>query len=114
MILIDEYGADDIKSMQDNNSSAFNYRVIAGTTKLSKHAMGLAVDINPLYNPFVLEREDGSLFISPEERRPYVDRTQIFPYKINANDICVTEFFKRGFEWGGDWTSRKDYQHFEK
>ena len=51
--LIDEYDADDEKSMSDNNSSAFNFRYISYSTKLSKHALGLAVDINTLYNPYV-------------------------------------------------------------
>ena len=51
--LVDEYDADDEASMSDNNSSAFNFRFISHTTKISKHGMGMAVDINTLYNPYV-------------------------------------------------------------
>lgn len=113
LVLIDEYGSDDIKSMQANNSSCFNYRVIAGSNKLSKHARGLAIDINPLYNPWV-KQDNGVLKVSPEEGRPYADRKKEFPYKIDRDDLCYKEFIRHGFKWGGDWTTIKDYQHFEK
>lgn len=107
--LIDEFGADDILSMQANNTSCFNFRKVAGTGKLSNHALGLAIDINPLYNPWVKGRA-----VSPEEGRPYADRKKNFPYKIDENDICYKEFTAHGFIWGGSWNSLKDYQHFEK
>lgn len=113
MILIDEYNADDERSMTANNSSAFNFRFISGTTRLSNHSRGMAIDINPLYNPYVRER-DGKVSVEPEAGRPYVDRTLDFPYKIDHNDLCYKEFIRHGFTWGGDWTDRKDYQHFEK
>lgn len=112
--LIDEFDADDIASMQANNTSCFNFRKIAGSTKLSKHALGMAIDINPLYNPYVKKREDGSLYVSPEEGRPYALRTSDFPYKIDEDDLLYREFVGHGFEWGGSWSSLKDYQHFEK
>ncbi len=114
MVLIDEYDADDERSMLANNSSAFNFRFIAGTDKLSNHSRGLAVDINPLYNPCVRRRPDGTLRVSPETARPYADRSREFPCKIDAEDLCRREFLRRGFVWGGDWHSLKDYQHFEK
>lgn len=113
MVLIDEYDADDECSMADNNSSAFNFRFISGTTRLSNHSRGMAVDINPLYNPYVKQR-DGKLSVEPAAGRPYVDRTAEFPYKIERNDLCYKEFIRHGFKWGGDWSDRKDYQHFEK
>lgn len=53
MLLIDEYGGDDDLAVADNNTSCFNYRVVAGSTKLSRHALGMAIDINPFYNPYV-------------------------------------------------------------
>lgn len=62
--LIDEYGGDDTASMEDNNTSCFNYRVVDGTTSLSKHAYGLAIDINPFYNPYVVFQPDGDTYIS--------------------------------------------------
>ena len=111
--LIDEFDADDIKSMQANNTSCFNYREIAGSTKLSKHALGLAIDINPLYNPYV-KVKNGRTIVSPEEGRPYIDRSKDLPHKIDAADPALREFKSKGFTWGGDWKSLKDYQHFEK
>lgn len=114
MILIDNYDADDERSMSANNSSCFNFRFVAGTTTLSNHSMGKAIDINPLYNPYVKKRADGSYYVSPEQGRPYADRSKNFDYKIDHNDLCYKLFKKHGFTWGGDWISLKDYQHFEK
>ncbi len=111
--LIDEYDADDEKSMEDNNSSAFNYRFIAESEVLSNHALGLAIDINTLYNPYVYTRKDGSLFLQPVNSSEYVDRNSDNPYFIKKGDACYNIFIKHGFTWGGDWNTKKDYQHFE-
>ena len=113
MLLPDVYDADDETQMRDNNSSCFCYRSIAGSTKLSKHARGLAVDINTLYNPYYKDRADGTRFIQPATAEEYCDRTKSFPYKIDHSDLCFRLFTEAGFEWGGDWTSCKDFQHFE-
>ena len=113
MLLPDVYDADDETQMRDNNSSCFCYRVIAGSTKLSKHARGLAIDINTLYNPYYKDRNDGTRFIQPATAADYCDRTWDFPYKIDHDDLCFRLFTEAGFEWGGDWTSCKDFQHFE-
>lgn len=110
--LIDEYNAQDELSMRDNNSSAFNFRYISYSTTLSKHAMGLAVDINTLYNPYI-KQVDGRLNIEPANAVQYVDRNRQFPHKIDHDDMCYKLFTKYGFEWGGDWEDSKDYQHFE-
>lgn len=110
--LIDEYNAQDELSMRDNNSSAFNFRYISYSTTLSKHAMGLAVDINTLYNPYI-KQVDGRLNIEPANAVQYVDRNRQFPHKIDHDDLCYKLFTKHGFEWGGDWEDSKDYQHFE-
>ena len=114
--LIDEYNGDDTASMLDNNTSCFNYRVVDGTTSLSKHAIGCAIDINPFYNPYIVFNKDGSGkdYISPEGSEIYADRSQDFPYKIDENDLCYKLFKEHGFTWGGDWNSCKDYQHFQK
>ena len=112
--LIDEYGADDERSMEDNNSSSFCYRTIAETTVLSNHALGLAIDINTLYNPYVYTRKDGTLFLQPENAADYVDREQENPHFIKNGDECYNIFIAHGFTWGGDWNTKKDYQHFEK
>lgn len=113
MILIDEYDADDEKSMEDNNSSAFNFRFIAGTTRLSRHSNGSAIDINPRYNPYITYRNKIEN-ISPKNAAEYADRTIDNVYYIRNNDPCYQAFIRRGFTWGGDWNSSKDYQHFQK
>ena len=113
MLLPDVYDADDEAQMRDNNSSCFCYRPISGTNKLSKHARGLAVDINTLYNPYYKDREDGTRYVQPATAVEYCDRTKSFPYKIDHDDLCFKLFTQEGFEWGGDWTSCKDFQHFE-
>ena len=114
--LVDEYNGDDTASMADNNTSCFNYRVVDGTTNLSKHAYGLAIDVNPYYNPYVVYNKngDGSTYISPPGSEVYADRSQSFPYKIDENDLCYRLFTEHGFTWGGNWNSTKDYQHFQK
>lgn len=110
--LIDEYDGDDEQSMSDNNTSAFNFRTIAGTDIVSEHGMGLAVDVNPFYNPQVKETENG-VEVSPEDAISYADRSGDFLYKIDHEDLCYKLFTEHGFEWGGDWETCKDYQHFE-
>ena len=111
--LVDEYDADDEASMSDNNSSAFNFRFISHTTKISKHGLGMAVDINTLYNPYV-KTVDGKRSVEPANASDYVDRSADFPYKIDHDDLCYQLFKEHGFSWGGDWQHSKDYQHFEK
>ena len=117
MVLPDNYMADDETMMRDNNSSSFNFRFISHTTTVSKHGLGMAVDINTLYNPYhkIVTNEDGiqTEVIEPATGKPYLDRTQSFDYKIEKDDLCYKLFIEKGFEWGGDWTDRKDYQHFE-
>ena len=110
--LVDEYGADDELSMEDNNSSSFNFRFISHTTRVSKHGLGLAVDINTLYNPYT-KVVDGERIVEPVTGEPYLDREASFDYKIEKGDLCYNLFIEHGFEWGGEWTDRKDYQHFE-
>lgn len=114
MRLIDCYGADDERSMENNNTSCFNFRAVAGSNKLSKHSQGKAIDINPLYNPCVKRRKDGKLMVNPQKGRKFADRSKSFKQKIDKEDICYKLFIAHGFEWGGNWRSLKDYQHFEK
>ena len=111
---IDDFDANDERSMQANNTSCFCYRVVNGSKHLSMHARGLAIDLNPLQNPCVKRRKDGTLFIQPRTARPYVNRARTFKYKITHNDLAYRLFAQHGFTWGGDWRSLKDYQHFEK
>lgn len=114
VLLIDEYNADDTASMEDNNTSCFNYRVVEGTQTLSRHAYGLAVDINPLYNPYITYEKDGTEIVSPAAALDYADRSARFAYKIDDEDLCYKLFTSHGFTWGGNWNQSKDYQHFQK
>ena len=113
--LIDEYNADDNLSMEDNNTSSFCYRVVENTTRLSNHAYGRAIDINPFYNPYVVYNSEGTR-ITPVGSEIYADRSDAVmnPYRIDKNDLAYKLFKEHGFTWGGDWNSCKDYQHFEK
>lgn len=105
-IPIVKYDWSDDRSMADNNTSAFNFRYIAGTKKVSNHSYGIAIDINPVQNPAVYN--DGK--ISPESATYKTDA----PGTLTKNNFIVKELKKRGWRWGGDWTSLKDYQHFDK
>ena len=105
--LIDAYGADDERSMAADNSSAFNGRYVSGRSVWSMHAYGLAVDINPVENPWV----DGA-DVSPASGRRYVDRSLKAPGMIHAGDAVVQAFESIGWKWGGYWSGIKDYQHF--
>ena len=111
--LVDEYGGDDTLSMEHNNTSCFNFRVVDGTSSLSRHAYGLAIDINPLYNPYVTW-PGGKQRVSPAAATPFADRSLDFPNKIDEDDLCYQLFAERGFTWGGHWRTMKDYQHFQK
>ena len=111
--LADDYDADDERQMRDNNTSCFCFRTVSGAKHLSYHARGLAVDINPLYNPYVKTGKDGKQKVEPATAVPYCDRKKDFRYKIDKGDLCYKLFTKYGFIWGGSWRTMKDYQHFE-
>jgi hypothetical protein len=110
--LLDDYGEafDDNISMAANNTSAFCCRPVTGTKKFSKHAYGVAIDINPMMNPYI--RPDGS--IAPENSRPYLDRKQKLPGMIDESDYCYKVFTSYGWKWGGHFKGETDYQHFYK
>ena len=107
--LIDDFGGDDEASMAADNTSCFNFRRKTGMRELSKHALGLAVDVNPFENPYVRPTR-----VRPAGADAYADRTKDFPHKIDKNDLCYRLFREHGFSWGGAWRSVRDYQHFEK
>lgn len=112
--LIDDFDADDESSMQANNTSCFCFRTVAGKKTLSKHARGLAIDVNPLINPCVRPGANGKTIVQPSTAGEYVNRKRQFAGKIDKQDLCYKIFTAEGFGWGGNWTSLKDYQHFEK
>jgi hypothetical protein len=110
MRLVDFYGADDRTSMEHDNTSAFNCRYRAGSPgEWSQHAYGKAIDINPVENPYV-----WSGGVSPPQGAGYVDRTPDRKGMIHHRDAVWWAFRYRGWEWGGDWTDVKDYQHFSQ
>lgn len=107
--LVDDFEGDDTQSTEANNTSAFNYRLVAGTKSLSLHSYGTAIDINPMRNPYI---KNGR--VSPKNGEEYADRSRDFPGKIDRDDLVYKLFTEHGWEWGGDWKSVKDYQHFSK
>lgn len=108
MRLIDDYAGSDQESMSDNNCSAFNCRTISGSTHVSKHALGLAIDINPVQNPYV----SGDTVL-PAAAGPYADRSRALPGMLQPNDAVVSAFAAAGWTWGGLWQDPRDYHHFE-
>ncbi len=97
--------SDDL-SMTNNNTSAFNYRVVQGTDRLSNHAYGRAVDINPYLNPVI--DEDGR--IDPPGASYIPERVGT----LKESHPVVQEFLIRGWRWGGHFRPKKDYHHFDK
>lgn len=104
---VDVYGGNDNASMRANNTSALNCRNVAGTSRWSQHSYGLAIDLNPLWNPWVR----GSK-VDPKEGAPWADRANIRPGMTTPGGPAVTAFTSRGWGWGGTWKTTKDYQHF--
>lgn len=118
MYLIDNYwtgdgASSDTASIDVNNTSAFCYREITGGSSLSNHAYGRAIDINPQQNPYVSYRSGYPVW-SHDNANDYIDRDTGYEHVITHNDVCYLIFSEYGFEWGGDWSTIKDYQHFEK
>ena len=108
---IDSYDGNDDLSMSDNNSSCFNFRPIAGSDLLSIHSYGLAIDINPVQNPFIeIDDETGDVAIFPKEGAKYLNRSNI---RAGMVEPIIEIFTRYGFEWGGNWNSPIDYHHFQ-
>jgi hypothetical protein len=106
---IDAYGGSDHASMGADNTSAFNCRYVAGTSRWSMHAYGKAIDINPRENPYVTP----SGHVSPPEGAPYADRSRKGKGMIRKRGVVVRVFRRMvGWKWGGNWKGTKDYQHF--
>jgi hypothetical protein len=107
MVPVDAYGASDFRSIEADNTSAFNCRFVDGTTRWSEHAYGRAIDVNPIENPYV----SGGRTSHPASV-PYVDRSRRRPGMAYEGGVLVRAFDAIGWGWGGRWTSVKDYQHF--
>lgn len=107
---IDAYEGNDAKAMADNDTSAFNCRkMIGSSTVFSQHAYGLAIDINPIQNPYIKQA-----LIMPPKGKNYLDRNANAKGLINKNNIAYQIFHQYGWEWGGSWHIVKDYQHFQR
>jgi hypothetical protein len=104
---VERYGSDDDQVMAANVTSGFNCRSTTGGTAFSQHSYGRAIDLNPVQNPYV--RGDA---VQPPAGRDYVDRSDRRPGMVLGNDAVVRAFASVGWEWGGDYRSLKDYQHF--
>jgi D-alanyl-D-alanine carboxypeptidase len=107
MQLVERYGADDDRSMAADNTSGFNCRRVYPGGPWSAHAFGLAIDINPVENPYIT---NGG--VSPPAGAAFVDRSQYRKGMIHAGDAVVRAFAAVGWKWGGAWRYPKDYQHF--
>ncbi|HWM54006.1 MAG TPA: M15 family metallopeptidase, partial [Solirubrobacterales bacterium] len=109
LVPVDAYGASDFRSIEADNTSAFNCRYVAGQPGVwSEHAYGRAIDVNPIENPYVT----GSGYVSPPAGAPYARRSRHRPGMIHHGGPVVAAFAAAGWEWGGNWASPKDYQHF--
>lgn len=113
--LINHYDGNDDASIADNNTSAFNGRNVAGTNVLSLHAYGLAIDINPVQNPYV-QRSAGRSTFSPPAGVAYAKRPGAHDgtnTRLGLAESAIDVFADEGFLiWGGHWKS-PDYQHFQ-
>lgn len=115
---LEYFNGDDNASMDANNTSAFNGRVIAGTTSISMHAYGVAIDISPAWNPNIDINSDGTAVISPARAaHSHVNRQEPRAGRPDRPGMveAVREVFEdHGFlQWGGDWNFPVDYQHFQ-
>lgn len=118
MYLVDNYwtgdpDTTDSASIDVNNTSAFCFRMATGSQKLSNHAYGKAIDINPQQNPYV-SYSSGKPKWSHSNADDYIDRSTGLPHVITHEDLAYKVFTSHGFRWGGDWNNPKDYQHFDK
>lgn len=115
--LMDHYLGDDAASMQHNNTSAFNHRPITGGNALSLHSYGLAIDLNPIQNPYIQFNNQGQASYSPAAGSNYANRLNPRPAKPvrpGMAEEVVQVFADNGFLiWGGDWDTPIDYQHFQ-
>jgi hypothetical protein len=106
---IDAYGGSDERSLNADNTAAFNCRraVASGPKRWSVHAYGLAIDVNPVENPYV---EGGR--VHPRAGRAYLNRSRVRRGMAVRRGLLVRSFAAVGWLWGGRWTGTPDYQHF--
>lgn len=110
MRLVDDYGGDDFRSIEADNTSAFNCRTATGSTRFSEHAYGRAIDINPIENPYVY----ASGTTTHRGSRTYLNRSHHRRGMAFAGGVLVRAFDAAGWGWGGRWPLPTDYQHFSR
>ena len=108
MVPVDAYGGSDFRSIEADNTSAFNCRYVDGTTRWSEHAYGRAIDLNPIENPYVTSAGTTSHRAS----RPYLRRARYRLGMAVEGGAVVRAFDAAGWGWGGRWSGDRDYQHF--
>ncbi len=108
MVPVDAYGGSDFRSIEADNTSAFNCRYVDGTTRWSEHAYGRAIDVNPIENPYV----SSSGTTSHAKSAPFLDRSPYRPGMAVEAGALVRAFDAVGWGWGGRWSGARDYQHF--
>jgi hypothetical protein len=106
---IDAYGGNDERSLAADNTAAFTcrYAIASGPKRWSAHAYGLAIDVNPVENPYLLSGR-----VHPRAGRAYLDRSRVRRGMVVRGGLLVNAFASVGWQWGGRWTSSPDYQHF--
>ncbi len=107
MVPVDAYGGSDFRSIEADNTSAFNCRYVDGTTRWSEHAYGRAIDVNPIENPYVSGGQT-----SHAASRSYLERSRRRPGMAYEGGVLVRAFDRVGWGWGGRWSGTKDHQHF--
>lgn len=90
-----------------NNTTAFVCRKIVNQGNWSAHAYGLAIDLNPFHNPYIL----GDLVV-PELASSYLERNRVRSGMALAGGPAVAAFEAAGWTWGGGWSSPVDFMHF--
>jgi len=111
-----DFGGNDWRSIEADNTSAFNCRPATGSKKWSKHAYGRAIDLNPIENPYIARSGKIAHRASQKYRkRVHHDAHDPADKAILLKNDKATQIFKKyGWRWGGDWSGVKDYQHFVK
>lgn len=106
---LENYGNNEEKAMEDNDTYAYHCKTMTSNPhKFSWHAYGMAIDVNPLLNPYVDHTQ-----VLPKNSQRYVKRKPLHPGMISQEGSITKIFLAHGWKWGGNWKSPIDYQHFE-
>ena len=103
VVPISRYGWSDDMSIAHDNTSGFNYREVPSLRRLSAHAFGKAIDLNPQENPYEDPVRGTDQVYDPSK-----------PGTLTRESPPTVIFRKYGWQWGGRWRRGRDYQHFEK